>query len=460
MLIELIDKIKKKHFNPRELISKFDTSSKQGFIFERLCDISIKFGYCKLFPNSVYKHVNSNVNRGKPKFITSIKKYINETMIFSRNASSCSDITLYDPKKDKYIFISCKYFANSDEKYDLQNINVNKEIYKNHEIYFFVNDKNKVNNNIDKFHILDMNNLIKYYKQMNKDFNKYSVDEYDEIFGFNKINLEMRFHQQIICNKMFKLINDGHKQILIGAKPRTGKTFICGGVIDQFKKNKPNFTVLIITPAPTETAPQFTEDLFNKYNEFNDCKIIHINNGKRAKILNKLLGKKNIIVVSKQLLQRYIDNDKLKNVLDDLKAQGKRIVFTNGCFDLLHAGHIYYLNKAKELGDIFVVAINSDASVKRLKGESRPLFSQQERAEILSALECVDYVCIFEEDTPFEIVNLLVPDILVKGGDYHLGNIVGRDRVEANGGEVITIPFLENKSTTNIIEKVLKSASF
>lgn len=148
-------------------------------------------------------------------------------------------------------------------------------------------------------------------------------------------------------------------------------------------------------------------------------------------------------------------NNILKAELDTLKSQGKKIVFTNGCFDLIHAGHVHYLQKAKNLGDILVIAINTDASVKRLKGEKRPLFPEQERAEILSALACVDYVCLFDEDTPFEIINLLKPNILVKGGDYHLGNIVGRDIVEANGGKVITIPFLDNKSTTNIIEKIL-----
>ncbi|MCP4482104.1 MAG: D-glycero-beta-D-manno-heptose 1-phosphate adenylyltransferase [bacterium] len=145
----------------------------------------------------------------------------------------------------------------------------------------------------------------------------------------------------------------------------------------------------------------------------------------------------------------------LKQALDLLKSQGKKIVFTNGCFDLIHAGHVHYLQKAKDLGDILVIGLNSDTSLKRLKGDSRPLFPEAERAEILSALNSVDFLCLFQEDTPFEIINLLKPNILVKGGDYHLEDIVGRDVVVENGGRVVTIPFLAGKSTTNIIEKVL-----
>ena len=141
--------------------------------------------------------------------------------------------------------------------------------------------------------------------------------------------------------------------------------------------------------------------------------------------------------------------------LASLRREGKRIVFTNGCFDLLHPGHIYTLTQAQALGDVLVVAINSDASVKRLKGERRPILNQEERAVMLSALSAVDYVTIFAEDTPLEVIRLLLPDVLVKGGDWGADAIVGREVVEANGGKVIRIPYQAGFSTTDIIERIL-----
>ena len=132
----------------------------------------------------------------------------------------------------------------------------------------------------------------------------------------------------------------------------------------------------------------------------------------------------------------------------------KKIVFTNGCFDILHVGHKRYLEQASTLGDVFVIGVNSDASVKRLKGPSRPVNPEQDRMEILSALGFVDYVVLFDEDTPYELIKTIQPDILVKGGDYSIENVVGRDIVEARGGRVELIQFVEGKSTSNIINKI------
>ena len=132
---------------------------------------------------------------------------------------------------------------------------------------------------------------------------------------------------------------------------------------------------------------------------------------------------------------------------------GEVVVFTNGCFDLLHAGHARYLGQARRLGDRLVVGLNSDASVRRLKGEGRPLTPEHERAEVLSALECVDAVTLFAEDTPLELVRALLPDILVKGGDWPLDAIVGRAEVEAAGGRVLTIPLVPGRSTTEIVRR-------
>lgn len=131
----------------------------------------------------------------------------------------------------------------------------------------------------------------------------------------------------------------------------------------------------------------------------------------------------------------------------------RKIVFTNGCFDVLHYGHVHYLAQAKELGDILVVGLNSDASVRRLKGEGRPVNPEHARAYVLAALEMVDYVCLFEEDTPYNLIAAVQPDVLVKGGDYVIDNIVGGDIVKKRNGEVVVLPFVEGFSSTMIIEK-------
>lgn len=137
-----------------------------------------------------------------------------------------------------------------------------------------------------------------------------------------------------------------------------------------------------------------------------------------------------------------------------VKLHQQKMVFTNGCFDVLHFGHVHYLLQAKALGDILVVGLNSDDSVRRLKGPSRPINGEKERAFVLAALACVDYVVVFEEDTPKELIETVRPDVLVKGGDYTLDQIVGADFVTRNGGTVTTLPFVEGFSSTRIIEQL------
>tara|TARA_Y100001934_G_C12337765_1_gene768528 strand:- start:507 stop:1988 length:1482 start_codon:yes stop_codon:yes gene_type:complete len=141
-----------------------------------------------------------------------------------------------------------------------------------------------------------------------------------------------------------------------------------------------------------------------------------------------------------------------KKIVDVHRATGKRIVFTNGCFDLLHVGHITNLHQAAELGDLLVVGLNSDHSVRQLKGDNRPVIGQRDRAAILAALQCVDYVIIFNQDAPLELIEVLRPDVLVKGGDYEKSQIVGKELVESYGGIVITTPLVEGVSTTRILE--------
>ena len=147
----------------------------------------------------------------------------------------------------------------------------------------------------------------------------------------------------------------------------------------------------------------------------------------------------------------------LQNILAGERQKGKTIVFTNGCFDLLHVGHVKYLQSARQLGDLLVLGLNSDVSIQRLKGPNRPLIGEEERAHILAALDCIDYVVVFDEDTPLELITALRPDILVKGGDYTPEGVVGKELVESYGGRVELINFVDGKSTTNIINKILES---
>ena len=152
----------------------------------------------------------------------------------------------------------------------------------------------------------------------------------------------------------------------------------------------------------------------------------------------------------------FVTLDEFIKIRKELKEKNKKLVFTNGCFDILHAGHVDYLNKARQFGDAMIVALNSDASVKRIKGPLRPIVNQEERAFIISNLKCVDYVTFFEEDTPKEIIDKIIPDILVKGADWKIENIVGRDTVVNNGGEVKTIDFINFQSTSKIIETIIE----
>ena len=145
----------------------------------------------------------------------------------------------------------------------------------------------------------------------------------------------------------------------------------------------------------------------------------------------------------------------LRGIVDKAKTAGNKVVFTNGCFDLLHRGHLHLLQEAKKLGDLLIVALNSDSSVKKIKGPSRPMFPQAERAELIAALEMVDYVTLFDYPDPRRILKALKPNVLVKGGDWK-DNIVGREIVEEDGGKVTNIPYLEGYSTTRMIERMRK----
>lgn len=152
--------------------------------------------------------------------------------------------------------------------------------------------------------------------------------------------------------------------------------------------------------------------------------------------------------------KKILTRDELLIERQALREAGKKLVFTNGVFDILHVGHVRYLQQARELGDALVVAVNSDRSVRELKGDARPLMNENDRAEILASLAVVDYVAIFDNVSPRSLIADLLPDVLVKGGDYSLDQIHGREEVEAAGGRVVTLPFVEGASTSKIVERM------
>lgn len=156
---------------------------------------------------------------------------------------------------------------------------------------------------------------------------------------------------------------------------------------------------------------------------------------------------------------RVVTPSALQPLRAEFRNRQQRVVFTNGVFDIIHRGHVEYLGKAKALGDILIVGINNDSSVRRIKGEKRPVVPEQDRAYVLANLCPVDFVCMFEQDTPYELIRSLVPDILVKGADWSIENIIGKDIVEAAGGTVTAIDFTPDRSTTNIIERILERYS-
>ncbi len=155
-------------------------------------------------------------------------------------------------------------------------------------------------------------------------------------------------------------------------------------------------------------------------------------------------------------MDKIVRLESLVQVLDKFRREGKKVVFTNGCFDLLHPGHVTYLRKASNLGDVLVVGVNSDRSVQVIKGRSRPILNQLERCQVLAALECVGFVTVFDEEDPLRLIKTILPDVLVKGGDWNLDEIVGKNEVESTGGRVISIPYEPGYSTSSIIQRILE----
>lgn len=336
-----------------EILNKCDTQSEKGFIYERLWDLVIKFGFCPLFQNNKYHHLVGNSNLGKMKKLVDIKSYIQDNNVISGNGGGCSDITLQNKETNEYIFITSKYPKSDEDKkssksvdyYDVQKIismrDDNKKIYENYDIYTLVPNKEKLLKKVKKSNnsskhmtkylvedkILDKNDLNKYFVQLKKALKSHNINSYGELYGNEKEKLSFPFHQRLIEKRTSSLIAQGEKTILWGCKPRSGKTYMCGNLIIVQSELIKKYNVLIITPAPTETSPQFTDDLFKKYSEFDKFKITHL---KASKDIDKLdFTDNNIIVVSKQLLQMYT-NDKTIKKIKDLKLN--LIVFDENHF--------------------------------------------------------------------------------------------------------------------------------
>jgi D-beta-D-heptose 7-phosphate kinase/D-beta-D-heptose 1-phosphate adenosyltransferase len=158
-----------------------------------------------------------------------------------------------------------------------------------------------------------------------------------------------------------------------------------------------------------------------------------------------------------EAMNKILTWEAMREVVNLRRKEGQTIAFTNGCFDILHVGHVKYLEAARRMGDLLILGLNSDASVRAIKGEKRPLVPQAERAEVVASLESVDYVTLFDETTPLRLIEYLQPDCIVKGGDWKEASVVGGDLVRARGGKVVIVPLIEGASTTNIVEKILQA---
>jgi 16S rRNA G966 N2-methylase RsmD len=323
--------------NVDDILDEYETQSEKGFIFERLFDIVIKFGFCDIFSNTEYDHLMGNTNNGKLKILKHFHNYLDKN-VFSGNSGGCSDITLKNKNDDTYIFISSKYPKSSEDikkqksvkYYNIQDIiaitTKNKYIYEQYKIYLVVPDKKKVllkakkskgtskyiTDHISENTILDKNDLNIYFLKFKQDIIKNKNEDWDEVYLTGKEKLTLRFHQELITQKTSDLIEEGNKSFLWGCKCRSGKTYMIGGIIIKQFEIKKKLNVLIITPVPTETAPQFTNELFNKFRDFDKFTIHHI---KKSSMINKIeTTENNIFVMSKQLLQIYINDNTILSI--------------------------------------------------------------------------------------------------------------------------------------------------
>lgn len=337
--IEFFDRIKQANTVAELLQSvngktKAETQSKRGNLFEKTWDYVIKFGFIGVLSNDEYDHYDGNMNRcSKLKKVDNLETYLQKLSIFSRNSGGPSDITLRHKLTGKWVFMSSKFYLD-DSKKSINNYDVEKIVasvkhhahkYKEYDIYLLVNNKQKVldvisscqstNNYIKEniHHILDLNDLEIGFQHLKHSIQDVSIYAINSIFCNAKIPLELRFHQDLITYKQMKKINEGEKELLLGAKPRSGKTYCVGGLFVKYFNNYKSLNSLIITPAPTETLSQFTDDLFLKFRDFIGINIVEIKKG--CDFDSMVLQDNNIIIVSKQLLDDYVFETKVETIL-------------------------------------------------------------------------------------------------------------------------------------------------
>lgn len=312
--------------------TKSETQSKRGNVFEKVCDIIIKFGFYSILSNDIYDHYEGNINTCKLKKIENLEIYLQKMSVFSKGKGGSSDITLQNKINGKWVFMSSKFYLD-DSKKSIDNYDVEKilAIVKEHshkynecDIYLIVNNKAKILNvihsskstndyirkNIHK--ILDLKELRFCFQNLKQSIQDVNINEINFKYCNSKIPLLLRFHQDLITYKQMERINKGETQLLLGAKARSGKTYCVGGLFIKYYKKYSSLNGLIITPAPTETLSQFTDDLFHKFKDFTKINIVEIKKGSDFKSM--ILTKTNIIIVSKQLLDDFVFDKKVKSI--------------------------------------------------------------------------------------------------------------------------------------------------
>jgi hypothetical protein len=332
--------------NVREMLQNIqgktlaETQSKRGNLFEKLWDIIIKFGFCPKLPNDTFIHYEGNINNCHLKKVSNLEMYLQHMSIFSKGEGGSSDITLQNKHTHKWTFMSSKYYLD-DSKKSIDSFDVEKIMaivsqysykYNSYEIYLLVHNKQKVLNLIknsqstnnyikENIHnIFDIDDLEVFFQQFKQSIQNVSINELNNLFNNEKIPLSLRFHQELITHKILNKIDTNHKNILIGAKARSGKTYCVGGILIKYYKKFKILNSLIITPAPNETISQFTNDMFHKFRDFNNINIVEINKGSDIKKLT--LQSNNIIIISKQLLDSYV----LTNTITKIKALNLNII--------------------------------------------------------------------------------------------------------------------------------------
>ena len=312
--------------------TKAETQSKRGNVVEKVGDIIIKLGFYAILPNDTYDHYEGNINTCKLKKVDNLETYLRCLSVFSKGKGGSSDITLQNKNNGKWVFMSSKFYLD-DSKKSIDNFDVEKILaivkhqshkYKEWDIYLIVNNKQKVldiitssqstNSYIKEniHHILGLGDLEICFQNLKHSIQDITIDDVNSKFCNAKVPLELRFHQDLITDKQMKRIDEEEKELLLGAKARSGKTYCVGGLFIKYYKKNVSLNGLIITPAPTETLSQFTDDLFHKFRDFDGINIVEIKKGTDFETM--VLTQNNIIIVSKQLLDDYVFEKKVQPI--------------------------------------------------------------------------------------------------------------------------------------------------